>query len=204
MSHNCCSRQYTTYKGGCKWPWSRYSFHYITNEAANVCGMNDADSEEAASWLAPTCSSLNSPLAMSTDLITTGCPQHAANKTNIPTHMWTHRSTSPAEDAVRFQPLVSRFQTLAHNVANSSCRQKKKNRLNRLWIIARSGVHEIQWNMRWSERGLRKDDKMKRCSEELDMCDGSRHRKWKITNHWHHNSPPRKGVLSPFTAKQAI
>lgn len=128
MSHNCCSRQYTTYKGGCKWPCSRYSFHYITNEAANVCGMNEADSEEAASWLAisaPTCSSLNLPLMISTDLITTGCLQHAANKTNIPTHMGTRRSTSPAEDAVCFQPLVSRFQTLAHNVAKSSCRQKK-------------------------------------------------------------------------------
>lgn len=34
----------------------------------------------------------------------------------------------------------------------------------------------------------RRDGKMKWCNEELNMCNGSEHTKWKITNHWHHNS----------------
>lgn len=44
----------------------------------------------------------------------------------------------------------------------------------------------------------RKDSKMKRCNEELNIRNGSGHMEWRITNHWHHNSPPGKGVLSPF------
>lgn len=34
--------------------------------------------------------------------------------------------------------------------------------------------------------------KMKRCNEELNACNGSERTEWKITNHWHHNSPTER------------
>ena len=51
----------------------------------------------------------------------------------------------------------------------------------------------MSYSETWGDQsGLRKDSKMKRCNEELSICDGSGNMKWKITNHWHHNSPPER------------
>lgn len=48
----------------------------------------------------------------------------------------------------------------------------------------------MRYSDTWANQsGPRKDSKMKRCNEELNIRNGSGHMEWKITNHRHHNIP---------------